>query len=79
MSQITRPKLIGLRSLDRLVSFDLRRDTLEIFGPDDELLELPREDRENLFRDLIRAWEATRIESGERALPAVSAAPPGAA
>jgi hypothetical protein len=72
MARIDEPRLLGLRSLDQTVIYDLANDQLEFLGPEDRRIELAPEEQDALFESLIRNWEALRlrrsgITSGEPA------------
>ena len=79
MAQIRHPHLIGLRTLDGLTSYNLDRDRLEIFGPDDEELEPDEDARRKSFDELIWTWEAARLDDERGEPPPARRRQPGPA
>ena len=63
MARIERPRMIGLRSTEGLTIYDLGRDSLALFDPDDRPRELPDATRTAAFEELVHTWEASRAVS----------------
>jgi hypothetical protein len=61
MARIDAPRLLGLRSLEQTVIYDLESDDVQFLGPEDEPIELSNEQEDALFESLIRNWEAVRL------------------
>lgn len=60
VAQIHHPHIIGLRTLEGLTSFSLRRSSLESFDANESLRSLDEPAEMRAFQDLIWTWEATR-------------------
>lgn len=61
--RLDRPRLIGLRSLEDAVLYDLEDDRLAILGPDEEPVPVPPAEQRARFDSLIWSWEALRLEN----------------
>jgi hypothetical protein len=69
MAKIGTPRLLGLRSLERSVLYDVVSRRVEVLGPGDAPLELAPEAERRLFESLIWNWEGVRLRDereGER-------------
>jgi hypothetical protein len=59
--RIDAPRLLGLRSLERTLLYDLENDRLQLLGADGERLELAPALQRSMFESLIWNWEALRL------------------
>jgi hypothetical protein len=64
--RIERPRLLGLRSLERMVLYDFDEARVEILDGDERPLPLPPEQQRASFEQLIHHWEALRLADAAR-------------
>lgn len=67
--RLDRPRLLGLRSLERTLLYDLEDDRLELLGPDETPVEVDPAFERSLFESLIWSWEALRLAEGSQPEP----------
>ena len=65
VAQIHHPRVIGLRTLEGLTSYDLDDSTLEFFEAGLGARQLAPDDEARAFEELIWTWEATRAAAEE--------------
>lgn len=65
VAQIHHPRVIGLRTLEGLTSYDLDRSALEFFEAGQGPRKLSPDDETRAFEELIWTWEATRAAAEE--------------